>query len=192
MLYDGNIIVIGASTGGPAVLFDMFSRVPPVHAAVIIVQHILPRYDANFAACLNSVAKMNVVLPGDGRLLESGTIYVAPAGAHLTLENNTRIRLIQGGQVNFCCPSVDVTMESLVQNGRGTIVGVILTGMGSDGARGICHIKKIKGITIAQDKKTSVIYGMPMEAQKTGNVDFILSIPEIGQKLIELVGARGL
>jgi two-component system chemotaxis response regulator CheB len=79
-------------------------------------------------------------------------------------------------------------MKSLVKTGTGTIVGIVLTGMGKDGAHGITHIKKIGGLTIAQDKASSVIYGMPMEARSTGNVDYVLSAGDIGQKLVELVG----
>jgi two-component system chemotaxis response regulator CheB len=188
MLYKDNIIVIGASTGGPKVLFDIFSKLPPVNAAVLIVQHIIPRYDANFAACLNSMTNMKVVLAGDGNILEKGTVFVAPAGVHLSLEQNTYITLLQGKKVNYCCPSIDVAMKSLVKTGTGTIVGIVLTGMGKDGAHGITHIKKIGGLTIAQDKASSVIYGMPMEARSTGNVDYVLSAGDIGQKLVELVG----
>jgi two-component system chemotaxis response regulator CheB len=188
MLFQDNIIMIGASTGGPKVLFDIFSKLPPVHAAVIIVQHILPKYDTNFTACLNSASSMNVVLAGDGDFLETGSVFVAPAGVHLSLEQNTRIKLLPGQKVNYCCPSIDVAMNSLEETGTGKIVGVVLTGMGRDGASGITHIKKIKGVTIAQDKKSSVIYGMPMEAQNTGNVDFVLSAADIGHKLVELVG----
>jgi two-component system chemotaxis response regulator CheB len=188
MLYKDNIIVIGASTGGPKVLFDIFSKLAPVHAAVIIIQHILPKYDSNFVACLNGVTKMNVALARDGSSLETGTIFVAPAGLHLCLEQNTRIKLLHGEKVNYCCPSIDVAMKSLVHTGSGKIVGIVLTGMGNDGSRGITHIKKIHGVTIAQDKKSSVIYGMPMQAQNTGDVDFVLSSCDIGQKLIELVG----
>jgi two-component system chemotaxis response regulator CheB len=188
MLYKDNIIVIGASTGGPKVLFEIFSKLPPVNAAVLIVQHIIPRYDANFAACLNSMANMKVVLAGDGNVLEKGTVFVAPAGVHLSLEQNTYITLLQGKKVNYCCPSIDVAMKSLVKTGTGTIVGIVLTGMGKDGAHGITHIKKIGGLTIAQDKASSVIYGMPMEARATGNIDYVLSASDIGQKLVELVG----
>jgi two-component system chemotaxis response regulator CheB len=189
MLYKDNIIVIGASTGGPKVLFEIFSKLPPVNAAVLIVQHIIPRYDANFAACLNSTTNMKVVLAGDGNVLEKGTVFVAPAGVHLSLEQNTYITLLQGKKVNYCCPSIDVAMKSLVKPGTGTIVGIVLTGMGKDGAHGITHIKKIGGLTIAQDKASSVIYGMPMEARATGNVDYVLSAGDIGQKLVELVGS---
>jgi two-component system chemotaxis response regulator CheB len=190
MLYRDNIIVIGASTGGPKVLFNIFSKLPPVNAAVIIVQHIIPKYDMNFAACLNSVTKMNVLLAGDGNVLKKGSVFVAPAGVHLSLEHNTRIKLVHGEKVNYCCPSIDVAMKSLVHTGTGKIVGVVLTGMGKDGAHGITHIKKINGVTIAQDKKSSVIYSMPMEAQNTGNVDFVLSADAIGRKLVELVSAE--
>ena len=188
-MYSGNIIIIGSSTGGPKVLHSIFSSLPQLNAAIIIVQHILSTVDKSFAERLNSKSSMEVKLSENGNLLEREKVYFAPASIHLKLVNNTKIELCNGEKVNFACPSVDVTMLSVVKHRAGKLVGVVLTGMGRDGADGISHIKNLGGITIAQDKKSSAIYSMPMEAYKTGNVDYVLSMEEIGQKLIELVGA---
>ena len=187
-MYSGNIIIIGSSTGGTRVLDDIFSSVPILNAAVVIVQHIPPFFDRGFAERLNDKAKMTVALAEDGDLLERGKVYVAPARTHLEISDNTMLRLVKGEKVNFCCPSVDVTMCSVSENRTGKLVGVILTGMGNDGANGISHIKSLHGTTIVQDKKTCAVYGMPMEAEKTGNVDLVLPAEQIGKKLMELAG----
>ena len=187
-MYYGNIIVIGASTGGPKVLSQIFSSLPLLNAAVVIVLHIPSSFDKGFAERLNSISSMNIELAENGSLLERGKVYVAPGGIHLKLVNNMRLELFKEEKVNFARPSVDVTMCSTLKNRAGKLVGVLLTGMGRDGADGITHIKNLDGITIAQDKKTSTIFGMPMEAEKTGNVDFMLPTEKIVEKLIWLAG----
>lgn len=185
-MYSGNIIIIGSSTGGLRVLDQIFSPLPQLNATVIIVQHIPPDFDKGIAERLNNKSKMNVSLAENGILLERGKVYIAPARIHLKLVDNTSIRLIEGEKVNYCCPSIDVTMCSALEHRTGKLIGVILTGMGRDGADGLTHIKNLQGITISQDKKSCAVYGMPMEAEKTGNVDFVLTPDEIGKKLIEL------
>jgi len=180
--------MIGSSTGGTLVLSQIFSSVPVLDAAVVIVQHIPPVFDKGFAERLNDTSKMNAVLADNGDRLERGKIYLAPSRMHLKLVDNETIEIFKGEKVNFCCPSADVTMRSALKNCTGKLVGVVLTGLGRDGADGITHIKGLQGITIAQDKGTCAVYGMPMEAAKTGNVDFILPPEKIGEKLIELAG----
>lgn len=181
-----NVVVIGSSTGGLKILEKMFPRLPVLNAAIVIVQHITPIIDEAFVASLSRVAKMPVLLAGDGQMLQSGQVYLAPGGKHLSLVNNQKIHLFDGERVNSVCPSVDVAMKSTTPPGGGRLVGVILTGMGRDGAAGIRHIKNIGGITIAQDERTSVIYGMPKAAAETGSVDFILPTDKIVDKLCEL------
>ena len=117
-------------------------------------------------------------------------IYLAPSETHLFLADNKIIRLQDGEKVNYVCPSADVTMKSLAWDLDVLFVGVVITGMGRDGADGIAHIKKIGGTTIAQDEKTSPIFGMPREAIRTGCVDFILQPDAIRRKLIELAGVK--
>jgi len=119
---------------------------------------------------------------------DSGRIYLAPGGYHLTLEGNSRIILTEGPRVNFVQPSVDVAMQSLLKPlRRKRIIGVILTGMGKDGAEGVRHIKEIGGVNIAQDQESSAIYGMPKAALETGSVDFVFPPDKISQKLVELL-----
>jgi two-component system chemotaxis response regulator CheB len=187
-MYSGNIVIIGSSTGGPKTVNKIFSGLPVLNAAVIIVQHILPGFDKGFARNLNLKTEMPVELAETGTIIEKGKAYVAQSRIHMRLRDNARIELYEGAKVNCCCPAVDVTMKSLGKQRAGKIVGVVLTGLGNDGADGTTHIKNLGGTTISQDKETSVIYGMPKAAFETGHVDHVLPDDRIGPKLIELVG----
>jgi two-component system chemotaxis response regulator CheB len=183
-----NIVVIGVSTGGPIALKRLFADIPPLDAAFIIILHIPPGMDYRIAKGLNSVATMPVALAQDGEYLKGGRIYLAPGGFHLKLEGNSRIILEEGQRINFVQPSADVAMMSLLKPLRKRkIFGVILTGMGKDGAEGIRHIKELGGSTFAQNQESSAIFGMPKAAQETGAVDFMLPPNKIAKKLIELL-----
>lgn len=183
-----NIVMIGVSTGGPIALKRLFAELPPLDAAFVVVLHIPPGMDYKIARGLEAVSSMPVVLAEEGEYLRKGCIYLAPGGFHLKLEGNRRIILHEGPRINFVQPSADVAMKSLHKPlNRGGIIGIVLTGMGRDGAEGIRHIKEIGGVTIAQDQDSSAIYGMPKAAFETGAVDFVLSPAEIGWKLIELL-----
>lgn len=181
-----NLVVIGVSTGGPVVLKELFGALPPLNAAFVVVLHINATMDYRIAQGIASVASMPVALAKDGDFLQPGHVYMAPGGYHLQLDANHKVALFQGAKVNFVQPSVDVTMHSLVKQPSGSLVGVILTGMGRDGAQGITHVKQIGGITIAQDQETSTIYGMPKAAFETGAIDLVLPPQKIVAKLIEL------
>lgn len=186
-----NIVMIGVSTGGPIALKHLFANLPPLNAAVVIVLHIPPGMDYRIARSLASVASMPVTLAGDGEYLHSRRIYLAPGGYHLTLQGNSRVILTEGARVNFVQPSVDVAMKSLLKPlRRKRIIGVILTGMGKDGAEGVRHISEIGGVNIAQDQESSAIYGMPKAAVETGLVDFVFPPEKISQKLVELLSGQ--
>ncbi len=182
----GNLLIIGSSTGGPRILEELFASLPPLNAAVLIVQHVTPGIDESLASSFARVMPMPVRLASDGDSLQRGMILIAPGGVHLSLVNNQKVRLFRGERVNSVCPAIDVTMKSAQPLNGGKLAGVILTGMGRDGADGIAHIKRIGGITIAQDQSTSVIFGMPKAAFETGCVDFVLATRQIGRKLSEL------
>lgn len=186
-----NIVMIGVSTGGPIALKQLFANLPPLNAAVVIVLHIPPGMDYRIARSLANVASMPVTLAGDGEYLHSGRIYMAPGGYHLTLQGNSRVILTEGARVNFVQPSVDVAMKSLLKPlRRKRIIGVILTGMGKDGAEGVRHISEIGGVNIAQDQESSAIFGMPKAAVETGQVDFVFPPDKISQKLVELLSGQ--
>lgn len=187
-MINNNIVMIGVSTGGPIALKRLFAELPPLDAAIVIVLHIPPGMDYKIARGLDSVAAMPVALAVDDEYLRSGKVYLAAGGFHLKLEGNSRVVLEEGPRVNFVQPSVDVAMMSLLKPlKQKRIVGVILTGMGRDGAEGLRHVKLLGGITIAQDQKSSAIYGMPKAAVETGTVDFVLPLEKIGKKLVELL-----
>lgn len=189
-MVNNNVIAIGVSTGGPIALKRLFAELPPLDAAIVIILHIPPGMDYKIAKGLEAVASMPVMLAEDGTYLRSGQIYFAPGGFHLKLEGNSRIILAKGTRVNFVLPSADVAMMSLKRPlNKKKIIGVILTGMGKDGAEGIRHIKKLGGITIAQDQDSSAIYGMPKAAVDTGSVDYVMPLNKIGAKLVKLLNS---
>lgn len=183
-----SIIIVGSSGGGPRVLKDIFDGLPKLNGAVIIIQH-MPKFlnesmRDNFASWL----KMDIKIAQDGEAIENGKIYIAPSELHLEIVGNRNIRLYTGEKVHFVCPSIDVAMKSLKWEFGIRHIGIILTGLGLDGAEGITHLKQIGGITIAQSEETCSIYGMPKEAIATGNVDLILTPDEIREWLVELIG----
>lgn len=182
------IIVIGASTGGPKVLQSFFGGMPRLNASIVLIQHMPKFINLSVARSLDGNTDMDVGIAEDGVRLEPGTVYVAPSEVHLQILNNERVELVAGPKVCFVCPSVNVTMKSLKKKFGYQIIAVIMTGMGKDGAEGISHVKQIGGVTIAQDKATSTIYGMPEAAFKTGDVDIVANPEAIRKKFIELVG----
>lgn len=182
-----NIVIIGVSTGGPIALRRLFSGLPRLNAAIVIVLHIPQGMDYRIAKGIEAVSSMPVALAEDGEFLRAGHIYLAPGGYHLLFEGNQKIVLAEGKRFNFVQPSADLAMKSLSRPLKGKIIGVVLTGMGKDGAEGIRHIKSIGGITMAQDQKSSAIFGMPKAAAETGAVDFVFPPDKIGKKLVELL-----
>lgn len=184
------IVIIGSSAGGPRILRELFTGIPFLNGSIVIVQHMPKFVNESLSDHLNRCTDMMVSVAQDGDRLEKGSVYVAPSEVHFELVNNQRIRLFNGEKVNFTRPSVDVAMKSLKHEPGLDFMGVILTGMGRDGAEGISHIKNIGGITIAQDKETCAVYGMPKEAFETGNVDWVLKPERIKDKLIELMGVN--
>lgn len=181
-----NLVLIGSSTGGLKVLEELLLQLRPLNAAVVIIQHITPQVDQSFVTSLARVSKMPVSLARNGTAIQSGQVYLAPGGMHLTLIRNSMVHLHAGEKVNSVRPSIDVAMNSVTTPVGSRVAGVILTGMGADGAAGISHLKQLGGVTIAQDQKTSVIYGMPKAAAETGRVDFILPTTRIANKIMEL------
>lgn len=184
------IIIVGASTGGPQAVRNLVTRLPVLDACILLVLH-MPKYiNPSVRKSMSAVTPMKVRLAEDGMALENGSILIAPSDLHMVLENNQRIRLVDGEKVNYVRPSIDVAMKSVTSDRGVNVIGIILTGMGSDGAKGISHIKDMGGVTFAQDEATSVIYGMPKAAVETGKVDFILPPEEIADKIAEITGRK--
>jgi len=185
-----NIVVIGASTGGPKALAVLLDEMPRVAASIILIQHIPAFASQSFADTLGTYTSMPVRMAEHGRTIEIGSVHVAPGDHHLRLFENRVIRIDQGPKVNFVRPSVDVTLGSLVRRPGDQVIGVILTGMGQDGAAGISYVKhSLDAVTIAQDEASSMVPDMPAAAAATGDVDHILPPRRIGEKLAQLLGA---
>ena len=182
-----NIVVIGSSTGGPRILEKVFTDMPKLNASVVIVHHMPKMMNHVLQQALDERTNMRVKMAEKGEELEPGTVYLAPSEIHLRVFANKWIQLFDGERVNRVRPSIDVAMESL-RSSEDSLVGVILTGAGEDGANGISHIKKSGGYTITQDPLTSPVPTMPKTAFETGNVDIVLTPDEIREKLVELVG----
>jgi len=182
-----HLVIIGSSAGGPRILKELFSNIPRLKAGMVLVQHMPAFVNAPLTQSLNQVTGMNVMLASDGDVINEGTVHVIPSGLHCEIEQNQIIRLRGSEKVNFVCPAVDVTMKSIQSQRHLNLTGVILTGMGKDGAKGIAYMKSIGAQTLAQDEHTSIIYGMPQEAAKTGQIDFILPTNKIAEKLVEIL-----
>lgn len=182
------IICIGSSTGGPRILFDLFDDLPVLQSAIIIIQHMPVSTTVRLARRLSQLTDNKIIIPDDKSQIKPGYIYIAPGDQHLTLENYNLVRLNSSEKVNFVRPSIDVTLFSLNSDYKHAVLGIILTGMGCDGAEGLAHIKDIGGITVAQDPHTCTIRSMPEAAIKTEKVDYILKpekIKEIIKKFSE-------
>lgn len=186
------IVSIGSSTGGPRALQSVLSRLPKdINASIVIAQHMPAKFTKSLADRLDSVSEIIVKEAVEGEILEKGCAYIAPGDFHMRIVkegNNLLVRLNKSPKVMGLRPTVDNLMESLAEIKGYSKLGVILTGMGSDGAKGIMAIKKSKAYTIAQDEASSVVYGMPRAAIETGLMDTVLSIDEIGDKITNKVG----
>jgi len=185
------VVVIGASTGGPRALNHCLSSLPShLPAAVLVVQHMPPGFTRSFAERLNRRSPLEVKEAEEGDVILPGRAYVAPGDYHMVVEkrgNQEVIHLDKSPPVKGLRPSADVTMRSVAEVFGAGSIGVILTGMGSDGADGLKAIKERGGITIAQDRSTSIIYGMPRAAVRSGCVDKVLPLGEIPKEIVRLL-----
>lgn len=183
------IVALGASTGGTEAIKEVLMRLPATAPGMVITQHIPAAFSQPFANRMNTVSEMTVVQAEDGQQILPGHVYIAPGDKHLMVARDGAryiCRLNDGEPVNRHKPSVDVMFRSVVQNVGPNSIGVILTGMGADGAVGMKELQQLGVPTIAQDEKTSVVWGMPGEAVKLGAADSILPLEKIASKIMEL------
>jgi len=182
------IIVIGASVGGPRTLKTILSDIPPKFPLpVLVVQHLNHLFMRQFATSLKNICKLNVKIGLNYEEIKPGTIYISPGDKHMQVIVKDKIpclRTFEGEPVNFCRPSVDVLFYSTARVYGSLTMGVLLTGMGSDGVEGLRSIKSKGGKTIAESKDTSVLYGMPKVAAETGAADLILPNYKIIDEMI--------
>lgn len=179
-----DVIVIGASTGGPKAVEKVLIDLPAeLSAAVLVVQHMPKGFTKSFADRLNKCCNIDVLEASDGMRIEKNKVYIAPGGYHMEVIKGGKIHLDDGASIWGVKPAVDKLFISISKVFKGKIISVILTGMGKDGAEGIKAIKSVGGTTITQNKETSVIYGMPKAAYETGMVDYVLPLNEISFKI---------
>jgi two-component system chemotaxis response regulator CheB len=175
------VVVLAASTGGPATVMRLapgFTKDFP--AAVILVQHMPAAFTSQYAAQLEEFTEISVKEAAANDALQPGTLYICPGGQHLRVSPTGRIQLDSTtGRLNGYLPNIDVTLESVAAFAGSMSIAAILTGMGNDGAAGAKAIKSAGGIVLAQDEATSVIFGMPAEAIKSGAVEQTLPIDDI-------------
>ncbi|GAV20530.1 two-component system, chemotaxis family, response regulator CheB [Mariprofundus micogutta] len=184
-----DIIAIGSSTGGPAALHDVLTVVKAdIPCPVVVVQHMPKLFVESLARRLDRDTRLNCCVAEDGTCLQAGQIYFAPGEAHLMVERNATGQLIarlnDGPAEHHCKPAVDVTLRSLHKLADRThALVVILTGMGADGAAGAAALSKSGASVIAQDKESSVVWGMPGETVKLGAADEVLPLQQIGDAI---------
>ncbi len=173
-----DLVAMGASTGGPKALVQIFRRMPPdFPVPVLAVQHIAHSFAAGLVNWLQRESGMKVSLAREKVKPEPGVLYISPTGVHMVLEKGL-IRFSEDPPVNSCRPSADVLFESVAKDVGERAVGALLTGMGRDGAQGLLEIKNRKGWAMIQDEQTSVIFGMPKAAMDIGAYDQIVALPD--------------
>ncbi|MCF6464716.1 protein-glutamate methylesterase/protein-glutamine glutaminase [Clostridium sp. Cult2] len=186
------IIALGTSTGGPRALQEVLPLLPAdINASIVVVQHMPPKFTKSLADRLNNLSKIEVKEGEEGDRLKRGYCYIAPGDYHMeVVEDNSDyiIQLNKEPAIKGLRPSVDILMESVAKLGDLKKVGIVMTGMGSDGANGIVQIKKSKGFTIAQDKDSSIIFGMPKAAIDTRYIDKIVPLNSIAHEIMSVVG----
>ena len=181
------IIAMGASTGGTEALFNVLSGLPSNLPGIVIVQHIPPVFSQMFAERMNKALRMNVKEAQTGDYVENGHVLIAPGDRHMIVKklgDRFRIELSAGEKVSGHCPSVDVLFNSVAAACGSAAVGVILTGMGSDGAKGLLAMRQKGARTIGQDEASSIVYGMPKVAYDIGAVERQVSLDSIAQAVI--------
>lgn len=179
------IVAISSSTGGPKILAKILSLVPPnFRASIAIVQHIADGFAKSLVDWLNSVSPLNVKLAENGERVKPGCVYIAPTGMHFEFSKRGVIHLNQAPEEEGQRPSANMLLRSVARLYGRNSLGIILTGMGKDGAAGMMEMKRRRALTIAQNKETCVVFGMPKAAIEMGAVDKILSVDEIAEEII--------
>jgi len=189
------IIFLGASTGGTEAIRVVLQEIPPSLPGILITQHMPQGYTRSFAQRLDKLCRITVKEAEQGERVLPGHAYIAPGGpAHMLAKragNSYFIELSEGPPVNRHRPSVDVLFRSAANQAGKNAVGIILTGMGNDGAQGMKEMHEVGAFTIAQNEETCVVYGMPREAVSKGGVDDILPLGSIAKRVTTLFRSRG-
>lgn len=188
------IIAIGSSTGGPQALFEVLKECGSLPIPIVITQHMPPKFTKILAEHITKQCGLDAMEAENGMPLQNGKAYIAKGGYHMVFDkhsdNRVTIRLDDGAPINYCKPAVDPMLDSLIEIYNDKILSIILTGMGHDGLSGCQKLAKLGGNIIAQDEKTSVVWGMPGAVARAGICSLVLPLPEIGGtiKRIALTG----
>jgi len=189
-----SVIAIGASTGGTEAIIEVVKKLPANAPGVVIVQHMPPVFTKMYAERVDKICAMSVAEAQNGDRVARGKILIAPGGdmqMYLRQDaNGYYVHLVQGEKVSGHCPSVNVLFDSVARIAGRNAVGVLLTGMGADGATGLANMRKAGAYTIGQDEQSCVVYGMPMEAYKIGGVCEQLPIGKIGDTVLRKFSGR--
>lgn len=184
------VIAIGASTGGTDAIYAVISRLPRDMPPILIVQHMPPVFTKLYADRLNNTCKLEVKEAEDGDELRPGRVLIAPGSYQMRLVKRGSgyyVKCTQEEKVSGHCPSVDVLFSSVAEAAGKQAIGVILTGMGRDGADGLLKMKKKGAYTIGQDEKSSIVYGMPMVAYNIGGVEKQLPLDRISDEIVRVL-----
>ncbi|MCP4022392.1 MAG: chemotaxis response regulator protein-glutamate methylesterase [Desulfobacteraceae bacterium] len=184
------IIAIGASTGGTEALKKVLTRMPQNSPGIVVVQHMPAQFTTSFAERLNELCQMNVKEAQNGDTVSNNNVLIAPGNFHMLLKRSGAryyVEVKNGPLVHYQRPAVDVLFRSVARYAGANALGIILTGMGKDGAAGMLEMKKAGAVNIAQDESSSVVYGMPKEAKDIGAVDYVHDIYSIPNKAISLL-----
>ncbi|BDB26263.1 chemotaxis response regulator protein-glutamate methylesterase [Cupriavidus sp. P-10] len=194
LLSTEKLIILGASTGGTEAIKEFLMPLPPDSPAVMIVQHMPAGFTRSFAQRLDGLCRITVKEAEHGERVLPGHAYIAPGDSHLRLARsgaNYVAHLSQEAPVNRHRPSVDVLFDSAAEHGGKNVIGVILTGMGKDGARGMLRMREAGAYNLAQDEQTCIVFGMPKEAIATGGVHEIVPLPAMTQRVMARLATYG-
>ncbi|OEH84871.1 chemotaxis response regulator protein-glutamate methylesterase [Desulfuribacillus stibiiarsenatis] len=188
--FDPNkVIAIGASTGGTEALFSILKHLPPSVPGIVIVQHIPPVFSTMFAERLNNQTRLRVKEAETGDYVEPGLVLIAPGDQHMRVKkvaDKYKVEVFHGEKVSGHCPSVDVLFDSVAKEVGNQAIGIILTGMGYDGAKGLLAMKRKGARTIGQDEQSSIVYGMPKVSYEIGAVERQMPLQTIPQMLLAM------
>jgi two-component system chemotaxis response regulator CheB len=185
------VVAIGASAGGPPTVAEILSGLPAdLSCPVLVVQHIAPGFAGGLAEWLGRATSLPVKLAELDEPARPSTVYVAPDNVHMGIAEGGRIQLTTEGDPDGFRPSASHLLRSVASSCGSAAIGVLLTGMGRDGAAGLLELREAGGVTIAQDKESSVVFGMPMEAIRLGAAEHVLPPKKISEAIRSLVGGR--
>ncbi|MFV8781579.1 protein-glutamate methylesterase/protein-glutamine glutaminase [Microbulbifer sp. SA54] len=194
MVSSEKLLIIGASTGGPEAIRQVLEPLPPNSPAILIAQHMPSGFTRSFAERLDRLCRIRVKEAEQGERVLPGHAYIAPGDQHLKLARsgaNYLVALDSGPAVNRHRPSVDVLFQSAAEVAGRNAIGALLTGMGRDGARGLLAMRDVGAATLAQDERTSLVFGMPREAIAVGAAEEIVALENVAARLLALAAASG-